>query len=108
MNLVGQYKDNIMKPDSITQGIQCAHCGEQCDRDHIVTNDLYFCCEGCKTVYDLLSEHDLCGYYSMDDPEVISLKHLAHKSMERFSFLNKEIQDSFVCMMSNMIVRSAS
>ena len=49
MNLVGQYKDNIMKPDSITQGIQCAHCGEQCDRDHIVTNDLYFCCEGCKS-----------------------------------------------------------
>ena len=88
MNLVGQYKDNNMKQESITQGIQCAHCGEQCDRDHIVTNDLYFCCEGCKTVYDLLSEHDLCGYYSMDDPEMKSLKHLAHKSMERFAFLD--------------------
>ena len=88
MILVGQYKDNIMKQESITQGIQCAHCGEQCDRDHIVRNDLYFCCEGCKTVYDLLSEHNLCGYYSMDVPEVISLKHLAHKSMERFAFLD--------------------
>jgi len=97
MNLVGQYKGNFMKTDSITQGIQCAHCGEQCDRDYIVTNDLYFCCEGCKTVYNLLSEHDLCGYYSMDDPEVISLKHLAHKSMERFAYLDdSEIVDSLL------------
>jgi len=88
MSLAGQYKDNIMKPHSITQGVQCSHCGKQCDRDHIISNDLYFCCDGCRTVYDLLSEHNLCGYYSMDDPELISLKHLAHKSMERFAFLD--------------------
>jgi len=94
---VVQYKANIMKPESITEGIQCAHCGEHCDRDHIVLNDLYFCCEGCKTVYDLLSEHDLCGYYSIDDPEMISLKHLSHKSMERFAFLDdSSIADSLL------------
>ena len=76
-----------MKQESIGQIIRCTHCGEQCDKDHIVSNEHHFCCEGCKTVYALLSEHDLCGYYSIDDPEVKSLKHLSHKSMERFAFL---------------------
>ncbi len=80
-----------MKQESISQGIQCAHCGEQCERDHIVSNEMHFCCEGCKTVYELLAEHDLCAYYSMDDPEVKSLKHLAHKSMERFAFLDDHV-----------------
>ena len=76
-----------MKPHSITQEVQCAHCGDQCERDHVISKDLHFCCEGCKTVYDLLDKHDLCAYYSMEAPEVQSLKHLAHKSMARFSFL---------------------
>lgn len=77
-----------MKQESITQGIQCAHCGLQCDRDCIGSNDIFFCCDGCKAVYELLSQHDLCGYYSMDDPKLKSLKHLSHKSMERFAYLD--------------------
>ena len=88
MNFVEQFKDSIMKQESISQAIQCTHCGEQCDKNHIVVNDLHFCCEGCKTVYDLLSEHDLCGYYSIDNPAVKSLQYLSHKSMERFAFLD--------------------
>jgi Cu+-exporting ATPase len=86
-----------MKQESIAKDIQCAHCGEQCGKDDIISKNIHFCCEGCKTVYELLAEHDLCGYYSMEDPKVISLKHLAHKSMERFAFLDdSSIADSLL------------
>lgn len=30
-------------------------------------NDLPFCCEGCKSVYQLLNENDLCTYYDLNN-----------------------------------------
>ncbi|MBR9979082.1 MAG: heavy metal translocating P-type ATPase metal-binding domain-containing protein [Bacteroidetes bacterium] len=45
----------------------CFHCGDACDGYDIAIGDKYFCCNGCKTVYELLSDKDLCSYYSIDE-----------------------------------------
>ena len=45
----------------------CYHCGETCDDHPVIHNNLPFCCEGCKSVYQLLNENDLCTYYDLNN-----------------------------------------
>ncbi|MBK9272562.1 MAG: heavy metal translocating P-type ATPase metal-binding domain-containing protein [Saprospiraceae bacterium] len=44
---------------------KCYHCGDEC-LEVVLFEDKAFCCIGCKTVYGLLSSHELCEYYSLD------------------------------------------
>jgi len=50
----------------------CYHCGLECPTDDIKINDKYFCCNGCKTVYEMLETNDLCNYYTIDENPGIS------------------------------------
>jgi len=43
----------------------CFHCGDTCDKHPIHFQEKYFCCNGCKTVFEIFSENDLCGYYDL-------------------------------------------
>jgi P-type Cu+ transporter len=43
----------------------CYHCGEKCDHS-IKAEEKFFCCEGCRQVFLLLNENDLCNYYDLD------------------------------------------
>ncbi len=53
----------------------CYHCGDDCTEpvphrrtgryDDIRHDDRHFCCEGCKTVYTILNQHELCQYYAI-------------------------------------------
>lgn len=45
----------------------CYHCGESCTDDHFVLDDKHFCCQGCQTVYELLSENQLESFYEQRD-----------------------------------------
>lgn len=47
--------------------VQCYHCGEECQTTIIPFQNKPFCCEGCKTVYEILSSNDLCEYYDLDN-----------------------------------------
>ena len=66
----------------------CYHCSEECDEVIVKFDDKAFCCEGCKLVYELLSENNLCNYYSLDDKPGISRKD-SHQQF-RYSFLDDE------------------
>jgi Cu+-exporting ATPase len=44
---------------------ECYHCGSNCDEEIYFDNKI-FCCEGCKTVYDILSGNDLENYYNIE------------------------------------------
>lgn len=44
----------------------CYHCGDECPDNSIRLNEKVFCCNGCKTVFELLDENNLCDYYSID------------------------------------------
>ena len=43
----------------------CFHCGDPCTENLIVFDQHEFCCDGCKLVYELLKENDLCNYYDI-------------------------------------------
>ena len=44
----------------------CYHCGNDCDSNPIYKEDKPFCCNGCKTVYEILHENDLACYYDFE------------------------------------------
>ena len=44
----------------------CFHCGDECITAPIVHKEKYFCCNGCKTVYEILHENDLTYYYDLE------------------------------------------
>ncbi len=44
----------------------CYHCGNVCDNNSITIDDKFFCCNGCKTVFEIFSENDLTCYYDFD------------------------------------------
>lgn len=43
----------------------CFHCGLDASTQDIVYDEKSFCCEGCKTVYQIFSENDLTCYYDL-------------------------------------------
>jgi Cu+-exporting ATPase len=44
----------------------CYHCGSECE-DEIIFDQKSFCCEGCKTVFDILNVSSLDSYYNIDE-----------------------------------------
>jgi len=44
----------------------CFHCGLDCKADKIEFDQKAFCCNGCKTVYEILNQHELSCYYDME------------------------------------------
>ncbi|MCI2229008.1 heavy metal translocating P-type ATPase metal-binding domain-containing protein [Polaribacter sp. MSW13] len=72
---------------------QCYHCGDSCDDDLIKFNEKTFCCNGCKTVYEIFSENDLTCYYNFqDNPGAIPTE-----IQGKYDFLdNKEIADKLL------------
>ncbi|MCK9426850.1 MAG: heavy metal translocating P-type ATPase metal-binding domain-containing protein [Ignavibacteriaceae bacterium] len=47
--------------------IVCYHCGEICPSDAIHKDEKIFCCQGCKVVYEILNEKNLCTYYDLNE-----------------------------------------
>ncbi len=45
----------------------CFHCGnEVLKRDEIFFDEKYFCCNGCKSVYEIFSQNELTCYYDFE------------------------------------------
>jgi Cu+-exporting ATPase len=82
---IGYQKNSIKKP------LQCYHCGEQYTSFNVRFDNKNFCCEGCKLVYELLQDNNLCTYYNLNDAPGISQLHLsasgkyAHLDNEKIS-----------------------
>ncbi len=46
---------------------KCFHCGNECDTNTIRIEDKNFCCNGCKTVFEIFSENGLTSYYDFQN-----------------------------------------
>jgi len=46
--------------------IDCFHCGAECYLRHIEFDNKLFCCNGCKTVYQILNQNELSCYYDFE------------------------------------------
>ncbi|PKH50709.1 heavy metal translocating P-type ATPase [Tenacibaculum sp. Bg11-29] len=49
------------------ESTKCFHCGNECDTKTITVQEKFFCCNGCKTVYEIFSENDLTCYYDFQN-----------------------------------------
>lgn len=48
------------------EAVACAHCGAPVGAEALAVDELAFCCNGCRTVYSLLADRQLCAYYTVD------------------------------------------
>ena len=63
----------MMIDAEIEKDLKCFHCGQSCE-ETLWLDDKRFCCYGCKTVYEILSAHELCEYYDLDQNPGLQLK----------------------------------
>lgn len=64
---------------------QCYHCSEPLPTTPIPFDEKKFCCEGCRTVYEILNTNRMCQYYAIDETAGISLR---GKRREEYAFLD--------------------
>lgn len=82
----------------------CDHCGEDCPTTEIALEGKVFCCEGCKMVYEILNQNDLCTYYNLNKNPGITVK--GKKDSSRFAFLDDaDIQRSLVNFENDELVK---
>ena len=65
--------------------LDCYHCGDMCSDDPIKFENRIFCCQGCKLVYEILTENNLHSYYKYNKAPGLSAKFV--KQEGRFGFL---------------------
>lgn len=88
--------ENTSTPVKQPAQISCYHCGERCEEEILHHEGKDFCCAGCKTVYDVLSENDLCDYYDLSDAPG-SNRRKENTRTNRFDYLDDtEVRDKLV------------
>ncbi len=72
----------------------CFHCGLDCDKEVVNFDDKVFCCNGCKSVYEILNADSLKAYYELNkNPGIKPHEIGAHE----FDFLETpEIQEKLL------------
>ena len=64
----------------------CFHCGLDTTNTEIIFDEKSFCCNGCKTVYEIFSENDLTCYYDLQQAPGSTPKEIEGK----YNFLDNE------------------
>lgn len=68
--------------------LTCYHCGETSPSDAIHLDEKIFCCDGCKIVYEILNEKNLCAYYDLNESPGKNQKNLLLK--DKYAYLDDE------------------
>lgn len=68
--------------------VHCYHCGEDCDDHPLHADNKPFCCQGCKTVYELINKNNLCSYYDFETNPGVNQRHEVREG--KFDFLDDE------------------
>lgn len=72
-------------PTASIEKTTCYHCGDDCVTPEYYVEEKQFCCLGCKSVFEVLSESKLCNYYSYNDHPGVNRAHID----KRFDYLNE-------------------
>jgi len=73
--------------------VNCYHCGLDCKADEIKFDSKSFCCNGCKTVYEILNQNELSCYYDLELAPGTIPKEIKGK----YDYLdNKDIADKII------------
>lgn len=71
---------------TVNKNTTCFHCGDTCSDDKIRLENKTFCCSGCKTVYEILSQNNLGDYYKVESKPGTKMK---SNRASRFEYLNQ-------------------
>jgi Cu+-exporting ATPase len=74
--------------NSIRKPLQCYHCGEKYVTSNVLFDNKDFCCDGCKLVYELLQDNNMCTYYNLNTTPGVSLPKESHQ--KKYSYLDDE------------------
>lgn len=66
----------------------CYHCGDNAGAQPILFDQKTFCCDGCRTVYRILNENNLCEYYKLEERN--NLKGREEQNVRFYDFLDDE------------------
>lgn len=73
-------------------GLSCVHCGDDCGKYPITWDEKNFCCDGCKSVYEILNKHRLYDYYKIENSPGIKITTKDYHN--KFAYLDiDEIRD---------------
>ena len=74
-NTIDEYYFMKNHQDNITSEVlNCYHCGDLCPNSDVQIGEKLFCCNGCKTVYQLLNENKLYNYYNLKETPGIKIE----------------------------------
>ena len=65
--------------------MKCFHCGTPCRDGQFSRSDKCFCCQGCATVFELLNENGLAGFYDLADTAGVRVR---ATRAEQFNYLD--------------------
>ena len=70
------------------QKTTCYHCGDDCLEIPVEFEGFSFCCVGCKNVYAILSNNNLCDYYNLESNPGTAIRNPVSKT--KFNYLDDE------------------
>ncbi|MBL7890261.1 MAG: heavy metal translocating P-type ATPase metal-binding domain-containing protein [Bacteroidia bacterium] len=71
-----------------TTETKCYHCGNDCTSHDLHIEEKVFCCDGCKLVYEIINENNLCQYYDISKNPGITAK--GKFNSEKYTYLDDE------------------
>jgi dihydroxy-acid dehydratase len=78
---------SVPAPPSPAAHVPCFHCGTLCRGAVFHSAEKAFCCQGCLTVFELLSENGLTDFYSLSGSAGVRVK--ASAKTDQFKFLDE-------------------
>lgn len=78
---------------------KCFHCGEQLESTIINFDSKEFCCDGCKTVYEILNQNDLCQFYDLSESN--GENSLKNKKESNYAYLDDQEVFSKIIQFTN-------
>jgi len=78
--------------------LTCYHCGlEMSESETVWFDEKPFCCNGCKTVYEILNQNQLSQYYKINETPGLKTDQVDEEIKQKYAYLDKpEIVDKLL------------
>ena len=88
------------------ESAECYHCGDDCANSTLQKEEKSFCCQGCLTVYDILSAEGMGEYYCYDTNPGTKMKSI--DVIQKYKYLDhNEIQQELLDFRSDSLSKVA-
>jgi P-type Cu+ transporter len=77
----------LQSSETRAEARQCFHCGSPCNASCLCKEEKAFCCQGCLTVFEILSENGMTDFYNLSENAGVRIK--AAGAKEQFAFLDE-------------------